>query len=310
MGLTDNPLDAGLLRALLVLLEERSVTRAGVRLGLSQPATSLILKRLRSIFGDQLLVRSVDGMVPTERAGVLQVSAAKVLEDLDALLALPQDFDPSTSRQTFTIALPDHILPSVFNGLTQSFRRKAPLARLVLRSLGQDYDFEGALASGVCDIVISNWTSPPDYLRKSVLFEDVFVCLVDENHAFTRKAPTEQDYFAASHVAPADYAIKHRGVVETYLGTISAERERRLVTSYFAMAPYLIVGTDLVFTVTRHFATHFAGILPLTIIDCPVRYPPVQFYQLWHERMQFSPMHRWLRETVGAMRGVYRKTAG
>ncbi|MCB4771458.1 LysR family transcriptional regulator [Ancylobacter sp. Lp-2] len=302
MRTPDNPLSAFHLRVLGTLLEERSVTRAARRLGLSQPAASLVLKQLRDMFGDPLLVRSQGGMVLTERAAMLQAASAKALEELDGLLVDPDHFDPSSSRQTFTIALPDHILPLMFNGIMREFRRRAPMARLVMRALGPDYDFEGALASGSADLVISNWPTPPSYLRRSVLFEDEFVCLVDRDHEFTRRPPSADEYLAASHVAPADYAIAHRGVVETHLSAIRVVRERRVVISYFSMAPYLLVGTDLIFTVTRHFAEHFAGILPLAIIPSPIAYPRIQFYQLWHERMQHSPTHRWLRMLIGEMR--------
>ena len=198
--------------------------------------------------------------------------------------------------------MPDHILPLMFNGILREFRRRAPLARLAIRALGPEYDFEGALANGTADLVISNWPTPPPHLRISVLFEDHFVCLVDADHPFTRRAPSREDYLAASHVAPSDYAILHRGVVETHLSSLRLTRERRVVTSYFSMAPYLLPGTDLIFTVTRHYAEHFAEILPLTIIDSPIDYPAIRFYQLWHERAQHSPTHRWLRTLVGDMR--------
>lgn len=302
MRKTDNPLSAFHLHALRVLLNERGVTRAAQRLGLSQPATSLILKQLRAIFDDPLLVRGPEGMLLTERAMLLLEPAARALEELNALLVSPDDFDPRSTRQTFTIALPDHILPLMFAGLIQEFRRRAPMARLVMRALGPDYDFEGALASGSADLVISNWPTPPPYLRRSVLFEDHFVCLVDRDHEFTRRRPSVEEYLQSSHVAPSDYAIFHRGVVETHLSAMRVQRDRRVVISYFSMAPYLLVGTDLIFTVTSHFAEHFASILPLTIIDSPIAYPRIQFYQLWHERMHQSPMHRWLRQTVRAMR--------
>lgn len=305
MRASENPLSGHLLRALLTLLEEASVTRAAQRLNLSQPATSLILKQLREIFGDPLLVRSQGGMVLTERAEILRAAASQALEELDGLLIAPDDFDPSASRQTFTIAMPDHILPLMFNGIMQEFRRRAPLARLVIRALGPDYDFEGALSTGAADIVISNWPAPPPYLRISVLFEDQFVCLVDRDHEFTRRRASAEEYLAASHIAPADYAIAHRGVVETYLSSQHLRRERRVVIGYFSMAPYLLPGTDLIFTVTRHFAEHFASTLPLAIIDSPVDYPRIHFYQLWHERMHHSPTHRWLRGLVGDMRGLH-----
>lgn len=135
-----------------------------------------------------------------------------------------------------------------------------------------------------------------------MLFEDEFVCVVDKNHAFTRHPPSVSDYLVASHIAPSDYAISQRGVVETHLSAMKLQRERRVVISYFSMAPYLLVGTDLVFTVTRHFAEHFTRILPLKIIESPVEYPRVQFYQLWHERMQHSQTHRWFRQAVASIK--------
>lgn len=308
MRLLDNPLNAQLLRALCVLLDECSVTRAAQKLNRTQPATSLLLKQLREIFGDPLLVRGSGGMVRTERAMMLRAAAGKALEEIDALLVAGEEFDPASSHETFVIALPDHILPLMFAGVMREFRRSAPHARLVLRALGSDYDFQGALASGSADIVISNWPAPPESLRISVLFEDQFVCLIDRDHEFARRPPTSEEYLAANHIAPSDYAIAHRGVVETHLSALHVERERRIVISYFSMAPYLLVGTDLVFTVTRHFAEHFAKVLPLTIIESPITYPRIQFYQLWHERMHHSPPHRWLRQIVGTMRDTHARS--
>ena len=302
MRVPDNPLDATLLRALIALLEERSVTRAAMKLGLSQPAASQTLKRLRDIFADPLLVRGQGGMLLTERAETLRIAATATLGDLDRLLTNPGTFDAASAKQTFTIALPDHILPLMFGRLMQAFRERAPLARLVMRALGPDYDFEGALAAGTADLVISNWPKPPEYLRRSILFRDRFVCLVDRDHAFTRHPPSLAEYLAACHIAPDDYSIAHRGVVETHLGFRRLERDRRVVVGYFSMAPYLIVGTDLVFTATRHFANHYASILPLAVIESPLDYPVIDFYQLWHERMQDSPPHRWLRQLVGTIR--------
>ena len=91
-------------------------------------------------------------------------------------------------------------------------------------------------------------------------------------------------------------------MVETRLSRLRLTRERRVVTLHFSMAPYLLPGTDLIFTVTRHYAEHFAQSPPLTIIDSPICCPTIQVYRLCHERAQHSPMHRWLRTLVGDMR--------
>lgn len=298
MQLTKNPLDAHLLRSLCVLLSERSVTRAAAKLQLSQPATSLMLKRLRVIFGDQLLVRGRDGMQPTERAIGLHASALKALTEIDNLLIGPGRFDPAISTQTFTIALPDYIVPTYLARAVAEFRRLAPGARLEVRSLSPDFDFETALSTGTIDVVISNWPSPPPYLRSSPLFDDEIVSLVDHKHAYGHRRPTLKEFLAADHIAPTPYSAAHRGVVETTLTRLRLTRERRVVVSYFSMAPFMLVGTDLVFTTSRHFAEYYASILPLKIISPPVRFPRMRFYQLWHDRAHLSPPHRWFRKVL------------
>jgi DNA-binding transcriptional LysR family regulator len=198
--------------------------------------------------------------------------------------------------------MPDLMHPLMLNGVMHEFRCRAPLARLAIRALGPEFDFEGALASGAADLVISNWPTQPPHLRISVLFEDQFVCLVDAAHPFTRQPPTRDEYLAANHVAPSDYGIRQRGVVETYLSVQRLTRDRRVVTSYFFMVPYLLPDTDLILTVTRHYAEHFVDILPVKIIECPIEYLVIQFYQLWHERSQHAQTHRWLRTLVGEIR--------
>ena len=296
--LTDSRLDIVHLRALVVLLEERNVSRAAIRLSLSQPAASHLLNKLRTIFNDPLLVRGNGGMALTRHAEWLLTSAPQALAVIDALLAPPSGFDPATSRQRFTIAFPDHPVPTIFRDLVGEFRRRAPNAFLELRALTPDYDFEQALEAGKADLVISNWPKPPDYLYRSTLFEDGYVCLVDENHPFTRQAPSLEDYLDAVHLAPADYSVARRGVVENHLTSMRLKRDRRIVLGYFSMAPYLVPGSDLVFTTTSHFAGYFESLLPVRVIPSPVDFPKVEFYQLWHERMHASPAHQWLRQLV------------
>lgn len=303
-----NAISSQHLRHLVTLIEEASVSRAAHRHGMSQPAMSVMLRQLRVMCNDPLLVRGGGAMVPTERALQLVGHARQILQEIDSLFALPEDFDPATCRKTFTIALPDHILPKMFNGLMREFRAAAPQARLSIRALNADFDFESALTSGTIDLVISNWPTPPEQLMTSHIFDDEFVLLVDRAHPFTRQAPDAAAYLASSHIAPADYAMLHRGVVETYLQQMHLARMRQVEVGYFSMAPYLLAGTDLVFTVTRRFAEHFASILPLAILPSPVVYPRVRFYQLWHQRLQHSPSHRWLRGLVSEMR-MYHATS-
>jgi DNA-binding transcriptional LysR family regulator len=96
------------------------------------------------------------------------------------------------------------------------------------------------------------------------------------------------------------YSPSHRGVVDTHLASMRAMRNIRVVLPFFSMAPHLLPGTDLVFTTTRHFAAHYAKLLPLAIVPSPIAFPKMRFYQLWHDRTHHLPGHRWLRGLLTA----------
>lgn len=297
-------LDLGLMRAFVALVEETSVTKAAVRLEQSQPAISQALGRLRLYFSDQLLVKGQRTMVPTEKAIALLPKIRALLTDIDALTQIDTGFLPASSTHAFTIASPDYIAPDFLGRIAATIRREAPNSTLSIRALGPDFDFEGALARGEVDIVIGNWPAPPQYLRKSKLLQEKVVCLMREGHPLAQKDMTEEDYLTAAHITPVSYSASHRGVVETHLGTLRASRRRTVALSYFSMAPYLLLNSDLVFSTGRHFAEHFAAYLPLVIRKPPIDFPDMSFYQLWHDRAHHSPEHRWLRGVVQGARNA------
>jgi DNA-binding transcriptional LysR family regulator len=102
----------------------------------------------------------------------------------------------------------------------------------------------------------------------------------------------------AAHVVPMPYSISQRGVIDGVLASMRINRDERVAVQSFTAAPYLLQGTDLVFTTTRHFAQFYANLLPLAIIPSPIAFPPMRFYQLWHERNHHSAGHRWLRRLL------------
>lgn len=300
MSRPDDPFDTYLLRVFHTLMAECSVSRTAARMNQSQPAISSALKRLREIFGDPLLIKDKQRMVPTERAMQLHASVRLVLGELDALLAPESSFDPATTRQVFRIGTPDYLAPPLMAAVAQYMRETAPAARLVLQPLGPDYDFEAALAEGELDVVIGNWPQPPEHLRTTLLLEDEIVCLVDERHPFAARM-TLADYLHGSHVVPLLYSVTQRGVVETALASQRMSRTGTVTVPYFGLAPHLLPGTDLIFTTSRHFAQYYAGLLPLAIVPAPVDFPPMRFYQLWHGRTQLAPGHVWFRSLLSAV---------
>ena len=294
----EDTVDAHLLKVFCALMAEGSVTRAAVKLEQSQPAVSLALGKLREIFSDQLLVRGRDGMVPTERALAILPRAQALLADLTGLVDATAPFEASSSNHSFTIASPDYMAPVFLSEIVDQIRRKAPNASLVIRALGPDFDFEGALARGDVDVVIGNWPSPPAYLKRSILLQDDIVCLMRDTHPLATGEFSEADYLAAAHIVPVAYSMAHRGVVETHLSSLRVSRARTVALSYFTTAPYLLLQSDLIFSTSRHFASYFAGLLPLVVRQPPIEFPQMVFHMLWHDRSHHSPMHRWLREII------------
>ena len=294
----DDPLDTYLLRVFVLLITERSVSRTALKLNQSQPAISAALKRLRDILGDPLLVREKGGMVPTERALALLSHAKGALAEIDRMIDEPDSFEPHSTRHEFRIGSPDYLAPVFVAAVAERFRCEAPQAKLALHSLGPNFDFERSLAEGDLDVVIGNWPEPPHRMHLSMLLEDEIVCLVAATHPAARKGMTVSDFQRAVHVVPMPYSISQRGVIDSVLASMRINRDERVVVQSFTAAPYLLQNTDLVFTTTRHFAQFYADLLPLAIIPSPIAFPPMRFYQLWHERNHQSPGHRWLRRML------------
>lgn len=294
----DDPLDTYLLRIFCLLITERSVSRTALKLNQSQPAISAALKRLRDILGDPLLVREKGGMVPTERALALLSHAKGALAEIDRMTGGPESFDPLTTRQEFRIGSPDYLAPVFVSSVVERLRREAPQARLTLHALGPDVDFERSLAEGDLDVVIGNWPEPPHRMHLSMLLEDEIVCLVSSHHPLAKKGFTPEDYLRAVHVVPMPYSISQRGVIDSVLASQRINRDERVMVQSFTAAPYVLQNTDLVFTTTRHFASFYARLLPLAIIPSPIAFPPMRFYQLWHDRNHAAPGHIWLRRLL------------
>jgi DNA-binding transcriptional LysR family regulator len=295
-------LDTQLIRVLHLVLQEKSVSRAADKLGITQPAVSSALKRLRELTGDPLLVRTRNGMTPTERAISLMTPVRKALDGIDEILDRAERFDPSQTTRSFGIGAPDYFDAFFLSNLSATMRRDAPNARLNVRSLSLDIDFERLLEDGDIDVVLGNWPNPPDYLRTLPLFDDEVVCMVSERHPFAKKGSiSAEDYLGAQHLAPVPYAGGVRGAIDEHLHKLGHRRDIRVSLPYFHVAPYVLTTTDLVFTTGRRFAEPFAKILPLKVMPAPLKFPPLRFYQLWHERTHESVAARWLREQISGL---------
>ena len=298
MARANDPLDTYLLRVLVTLLTERNLTRVATRMNQTQPAISAALRKLRLVFKDELLVRSGNAMVPTPRGLEVLDSARIALCSIDDLFTAGEKFEPFTTQLLFKIGCPDYLSTVFMAGVTKQLRRQAPQARLMVHPLGPGYDFEQALANGELDLVIGNWPEPPEHLRMAPLLEDDIVCLMDVHHTLAHTGLSRDQYLQAPHIVPLPYSSTHRGVIDKHLASLRVSRNARVIVPFFSMAPHLLAGTDLIFTISRHFAEHYAAFLPLKVVACPIDFPRMRFYQIWHGRTHSSEAQQWLRSVT------------
>ena len=291
-------IDLHLIRVLHTVLTERSVSRAAVRLGMHQPAVSASLKRLREFSGDPLLVRSGSGMVPTE-AGLRMIEpSASILRGAEMLFADARGFEPATATNTFRIAASDYLDSLFLPRLVARIKELAPQCRIEIQPLSADSDYRAHLAQGDVDIVIGNWSTPPDDLHLGVLFDDEVVSMVSERHPAVRRGWDTAAWLAADHVAPGATHPGAKGVLEEYLDAQGLRRNITTRVAHFGLIPSMVASTLLVLTTGNKYCQRFVGQLPVRVLPCPVLFPRMRYYQLWHERSHAAASARWLREQV------------
>jgi DNA-binding transcriptional LysR family regulator len=193
-----------------------------------------------------------------------------------------------------------------------SIRRGAPNSKVAIHHLGAGTDYLRMLSDGEIDLVIANWDEPPAHLHISKLFEDPIVCAMRADSPYARRtaadAMTLEDYLTLPHVAPSQMLQGYQGVIDAHLSRLGLERRVQVESAYFGLIPYMLTQTDLVLTTGRQFIRSFDKALPLKTFTVPVKFPPMRFYQLWHQRVHQSPEHKWLRDQVGeAARALVQK---
>ncbi len=305
-GLFDK-IDLHLIRVLHTVLTERSVSKAAIRLGMHQPAVSATLKRLRDFAGDPLLVRSGGGMVPTD-AGLRMVEpAASILRAAEMLFSDARGFEPLSAHHVFRVAASDYLDPRFLPQLVAQIKSQAPLCHIEIHPLSAASDYRSQLALGEVDVVIGNWATPPDDLHLGRLLGDEVVCLVANNHPAVRRGWDISAWLAADHIAPMATHPGAKGVIDDFLDSQGLQRNVTARCPHFGLIPAMVASTLLVLTTGRQYCERYVDSLPLSILTCPVVFPRMMYYQLWHERTHTSARARWLREQVKSVAATLKK---
>lgn len=300
-------IDLHLIRVLYTVLTERSVSRAALRLGMYQPAVSASLKRLRELAGDPLLVRSGSGMVPTV-AGLRMIEpAADILRSAEVLFSDARSFDPATAHHTFSLAASDYLDPLFLPQLVSQIKSLAPQCPIEIHPLSADSDYRHHLAQGDFDVVIGNWPLPPGDLHLGRLFGDEVVCLVSNQHPAVRRGWDVEAWLTAEHIAPTPTHPGARGVIDDHLAAKGLVRNITARCPHFGLIPAMVAGSLLVLTTGRQYCERYTGVLPVQVLPCPVEFPRMMYYQLWHERTHASSAGRWLREQIKGVAAALRR---
>jgi DNA-binding transcriptional LysR family regulator len=286
--------DLNLLIVFDAVMQERSVTRAGSRIGLSQPAMSHALNRLRYMLKDELFIRTPEGMVPTPRAETLAQPLRSALSEMQLALE-PAGFDPAASDRRFALAVNNYAAVVLAAPLVAAVAATAPAVGLDLRPSGT-LDVVDRLDRGDLDLTIGGMDSPGERFATAPLFEDPFVMVMRRGHPASRRKLT----------AAAVAALPHLDISSSREDTSFIDRwlaEQGLVRRIALRAPYLsaaaiLVQSDLVVTLSRRIAQEFVRNHPLAICKPPYASPLVRTAMLWHRRLDRHPAHRWLRDVI------------
>jgi DNA-binding transcriptional LysR family regulator len=285
--------DLNLLRVFDAVLREGGVTPAASILGLTQPAVSNALARLRKLFGDALFVRTPAGMEPTPFARELAEPVRQALALLESALAHGPGFDPASASRAFRFYMSDVGQIEFLPPLVERVQRGAPGVRLEAVALDVD-DIGAALAAGGLDLAVGFLPGLGPPVRRRALFRDPYVCLMRADHPI--KTLTRKTFLGASH-ALVTYRGGHR-VIEEALERAGLARNIALRVPHFTVVPMVLERTDLILTLPARVARVFERRGAFKSLPPPLAIAPAEVAVHWHERFEADPGNRWLRERV------------
>lgn len=302
--------DLNLLRIFNALMRERSATRAGEQVGLSQPAVSAALNRLRDLLDDKLFVRQGNEMIPTPRAETLAPGIQDALESLERLLAAPGAFDPARLDRSFSLMGADFFAILLVPRLMARLREVSQGITLRFLDTARG-DVARLLNDDAIDMALEAPIETADWIESDLLFHSPFKVVVSASHPAIAsiKGTTLPDAL----IAELDWALRSsdgslRGPIDEALAKQGLKRRVVLAMPHFAPLVDCIAESRLAAAIPAQFAAAYAGPKGLRVFDLPFESPasPIRLY--WHGRRTRDPAHAWLRKLVHEMCAPFRTT--
>lgn len=290
-------LDLNLIVAFDALMDERHVTRAARRIGLTQPAMSAALARLRKATDDELFVRGPKGLAPTPRAQDLAGPLRSALHAIGTALDLREEFRPRESSAAFTLALSEHPAHVLLPPLIEALKEEAPGVDLRVRGFTDRGQAIRLLDEGLADAAVGVPPGSEARILVRSLFRERFVSIAKAGSRAVEALGDVKSFAVARHVLVSPEGDGF-GAVDEALAELGFRRRLGVVLPQMYVAPALVARTDLVATLMEGVVVGSGLADQLAIRPCPVQLAPVVFHLLWHRRTDGHPTHRWLRDLL------------
>lgn len=290
-------LDLNLLVVFDAIYAERHITQAGHRVGLSQPAVSNALRRLRDVLEDELFTRGPDGLLPTARAQELAGPVHQILEELSQVLD-QRPFDPATAQGVISIATVDLFEALIVPELAVALAERAPGLNLrLVPTSGQSYEM---LDRGEVDLAVASFGALPKRFEKQICAVADYGCIMREGHPLAQKPMTAEGYAGARHVL-LNPRGDMRGWADDALEARGMQRQVCLTVTNFMSARQTLLETDAIMTAPQPMVDHMAKEAGLVACDCPLVAPDAyrSLEVIWHKRLFSHPLGAWVVELIG-----------
>ncbi len=288
--------DLNLLPIFVALMEERSVTRAASRLGITQPALSNSLNRLRDVLRDPLFIRERYGIKPTQLAEEIAPTIEAALAQLNEVVVHQQDFDPADAERQFLIAPNSYVELVLIPALVARLREQAPGIRLRMTPFGNDLAETGVI-SGTTAMVLGRIVDPADNLIVQHLMDDGLACVARKDHPDVGETLSREQYENLKHVNVLPPGRIRAGLFQA-LGKQNLKREVAVSVTHFLAVPEMIAVTDYCATLPMQICLGLERDPRIKVLASPVDLGTFPVELAWHVRYRHDPAHRWLRTAI------------
>jgi LysR family transcriptional activator of mexEF-oprN operon len=291
-----NRLDLNLLKVFDAVMAARHVGRAASSLGLTQPAVSNALARLRQALGDDLFLRTPRGMEPTALARDLAQAVRGALGQVEEALGMARPFDPARASDAFVVGASDHAETALVPLLAGHLSREAPGVSLATRHADK-HDAVALIEAGTVDLALGVLPEPPAHMVRVVVARDRLVTVLRKGHPAARGRLGLEAFLGLGHVLVSPTG-ERTGAIDAALAKRGLSRRVAVVLSHYGALAALVRDSDLAATLPERVARTFVAAQGLVLVPPPIDPGPVRMHAVWHRRDERRPAHVWLRRTL------------